>query len=239
MKKINGLIFISMISILVISCKKITLIGEGPIVTQDRILNNYSGVNLRCNAELIFREDANYSIKIMAQQNILDAMITEVEGSNLVIRYKNDVQVSSHERITIMVTGPAANSLRISGIGNIKTLDPIHPTILDLDISGSGNINLNSVTTNYISANISGSGNIIIGGGSSGEEKLNISGSGNMNLADIITNRVTTNTSGSGTTRVNATQLLDVTISGSGSVYYKGNPAINTHTSGSGSIIHL
>jgi hypothetical protein len=219
------------------SCSKIT--GEGPVVTETRNVANFTGIDLRCSADVYYRQDAAYKVEVNAQQNILDVLIIEISNGKLVVRYKNDVFVKSDHKTTVIVSAPEANSFRISGSGDIKTTGPLTPSNLNLDISGSGNILLTELTTDFIDANISGSGNIGAPGGTTTEEKLNISSSGNIDLSNVSAIKVSTTTSGSGGTKVNASETLDVTISGSGSVYYKGNPVVNVNISGSGKVMRM
>ncbi|MFL5771756.1 MAG: head GIN domain-containing protein [Flavisolibacter sp.] len=237
MKKFT-LLFISM-SLLMVSCIKEQVSGDGPLVTETRSINNFSAIDLQCSANVVYKQDAAYKVEITAQQNILDVMITEVSNNKLVIKYKNDVRVKSHDQITIVVSSPDMRPLRISGSGNITTLAPLNSSSMEMNISGSGNIDVAEITTGMIDASISGSGNMKISAGTGSEEKLRISGSGNIDMQNVVVTKATTTTSGSGESRVNASQNLDVTISGSGSVYYKGTPIINTSISGSGKVIHL
>jgi len=237
MKKITLLLF--SVSIMLASCIKEQINGDGPLVTATRSINNFSGIDLRCSANIIYKQDAAYKVEVTAQQNILDVMITENSNSKLVIRYKNDVRVKSHDQITIIVSSPDLRNVRISGSGNVTSTTPLNATSFEMDISGSGDINFTDLTTGVIDAAISGSGNIKVNSGTGTEEKLRISGSGNINLENVVATKANTTTSGSGETRVNASQNLDVNISGSGSVYYKGTPVVNTSISGSGKVIHL
>jgi hypothetical protein len=236
MKKINlvlalaGMIFLS-------SCEKIT--GEGPVVTETRNISNFEGIDLRVSADVYFQQSATYKVEVSAQQNILDVLETYVTGNKLVVKYKDNVRVKSHEPVMVLVSAPSSNLFRVSGSGNISATGILNPVNLELDISGSGNINLVEVNTGTIDASISGSGNIKINSGTANHEKLRISGSGNIDLGNVLAQTADTHTSGSGDIRVHASQNLDVKISGSGSVYYKGNPIINSTISGSGKLVHF
>src|SRR5689334_4913054 len=88
MKKITLLLF--SVSILMVSCIKEQVDGNGPLVTEARNITNFSGLDLRCSANVVYKQDPVYKVEITAQQNILDVMITEVSNSKLVIKYKND-----------------------------------------------------------------------------------------------------------------------------------------------------
>ncbi len=219
------------------SCEKV--VGEGPVVTENRTKGEFSGIDLRVSGNVYYTQSPEYKIEVSAQQNILDVLETYVSNNKLVIKYENDVRVRRHEDITVNISAPDLNSLRVSGSGNISTTGMLKPNSMDMDVSGSGNINVANITTNYIEANISGSGNIKVQNGTAAEEKLKISGSGNLDLMNVAAKTATTTTSGSGDTKVKVSERLNVTISGSGSVYYIGQPAINTSISGSGKVRQL
>jgi len=236
MKKIS-LAIIVMLSLFAFSCRKVT--GDGPVVNQTRVVPDFNGLDLRVGATVDYTQSPVSKVEVSAQQGILDVLQTYVSNNKLVVKYKDGIRVNSHEAIRVEISAPQVNSLRLSGSGNLYVNGPFTPGSLDLDISGSGDMNLAELNTGYLDANISGSGNIRISQGSVTEEKLKISGSGNMNLENLTASRVTTNTSGSGTMRVTATQTLNVTISGSGNVYYKGSPQISAFISGSGKVNHF
>ncbi|HEU4472352.1 MAG TPA: head GIN domain-containing protein [Flavisolibacter sp.] len=219
------------------SCEKVT--GEGPVVSETRNIVNFSGVDFRVAGEVYVNQDPAYKVELNAQQNILNELETYVSNGRLVIRFKNGVKVRDYDPIRIMVSAPEINHLRLSGSGNITGTGILSSTRMDMDISGSGNINVIGLNTAFLDANISGSGNIKVNSGTATEENLKISGSGSIDLVNVAANKATTRTSGSGEMRVNASQSLNVTISGSGSVYYKGTPAVNTSISGSGRVIQI
>ncbi|HEX2606705.1 MAG TPA: head GIN domain-containing protein [Flavisolibacter sp.] len=236
MNKISIVLF-SLIALIFTSCEKIT--GEGPVETVNRSVSPFAGIDLRCSASVYFTQSPDYKVEVSAQRNILDVLETYVSDNKLVVKFKNGVNVRSHEAIRVIVSAPTLRSLRVSGSGNINVTGPFNPSMLDMDISGSGSILISELHTDFMDAKISGSGNIKVVSGTATEETLKISGSGNLDLTDVVAARIRTMTSGSGNIKVTATENLDVTISGSGDVFYKGSPAINLKVSGSGKVVHL
>ncbi len=216
------------------ACKKIT--GEGPVVNETRQITGFSGVDLRSSADVYFTQAPQFKVEITAQQNILDVIETYVFNNRLVVKYKNNVNIKSHEPVMVVVHAPSLNFLRVSGSGNITATNISQSALMDMDISGSGSINITDLVTGNIKANISGSGEMKINSGSANELDLKISGSGDIDFANVVANKAVTNTSGSGNIRLHATESLKVKISGSGDVYYKGNPLISTTISGSGQV---
>lgn len=237
MKQIAQLSLFLFLLISFTACEKIE--GDGPMITEDRTQNNFSGIDLRVSGNVYFQQLPTYKVQVTAQRNVLDVLETYVSNGRLVIRFENDVRVRTQVDIAIHISAPDINSLRVSGSGDIYAAAPVHATNMEMDISGSGNITLHQLDADYIDAGISGSGDINIDHGVITDERLKISGSGNIDLANIVARNANTNTTGSGDIRVHVTDRLEVTIKGSGSVYYHGNPIINSDVSGSGRIKHF
>lgn len=225
------------LAVVTASCSKETLFGEGPVVTETRAISNFHGVSTGVPGKINFTIDPVYKVEIKAQQNIIDAMLTNVVNGILDIDFRHDVRVREHENITINISAPSADFFRLSGSGDIAAEGNLVSQNLVLELSGSGSIMVDKATVaDKINARISGSGNMSVLNGSAKNEELRISGSGNMNLADVAAERAEVNISGSGDMRVNLSQALSAKISGSGSIYYKGNPSISSQVSGSGTI---
>lgn len=236
MKRIS-IILLSILVLGLTACEKVR--GEGPMVTETRNVSNFSGIDLRCEADLYYRTAPDYSVELSGQQNVLDVLETYTSEGKLVIRYRGDVRVRSHDRLHIQIAGPAVNELRVRGSGEIMTSGPLTPSRIDMDVDGSGSIRVSELTANLIDAEVMGSGNIRVAGGSATEIKTLISGSGDIDLAAVPAREATTFTSGSGDTRLHVSDRLKSTISGSGDVFYRGNPTVETHISGSGRVIRL
>jgi len=257
MKKISFVLAIFPITLLIVSCEKIK--GKGDVITENRTVTGYSGIGLCLSGTVYYKQDSVYSLQIIAQQNILDRLVTEVEGNTLIIKMKPHVILGAHDPIRIYVTAPDVSSLDVSGSGDFYTENNWLGGDITADISGSGSINIAYLEANRFSAKVSGSGSINIAyleanrfsakvsgsgsirtlGGKVTEEDPKISGSGDIDQQNVVCDNVYTSTSGSGETYVNAQKWLDVNISGSGDVYYYGNPTIEVRISGSGSLKKL
>lgn len=235
MKKMNLLLLAVMGTVLITSCEKIK--GEGPVVTENRNVGTFAGVDLRGDATVYFTKGNDVKIELNGQHNVLNVLETYKSGSNLVIKYRNDIRLGRHEPVTIYLTAPDLNDLRISGSGDIFVTGDIINNDMEMDISGSGSINMDKLMTGYLDVNISGSGSMEIEDGEADEEILKISGSGNIYFPNLVARKAITTTSGSGDIRIHVTDELRSTISGSGSVYYKGQPSIlSSNISGSGKV---
>jgi len=209
---------------------------------QNRDVPSFSEVSMRVSGRLYLEQGDRQSVRVVAGESVLDEIITEVTDRSLIIRFKsNNLFMRSFNpgKIEIYVTVPEINALSVSGSGDIVAGDEIKTRILDLSVSGSGNISFEELVAERVKAGISGSGNVQVMGGRSGELTVAVSGSGSYKGADFEVSNVDVKISGSGNCTVHAGESLKARVSGSGNVVYSGNPSIDTSVVGSGRVKKL
>lgn len=211
-----------------------------PVLAKNEIreVSPFSKIALRISAKVYVVQGDKQSVKIVAEPETLEEIITEVKDRTLNIRYPNNniFKRWNPGKVEIFITVPEVDGLNVSGSGDIVS-EEIDTRILDLVVSGSGNITIDQLTAERVDAGISGSGNIRLKDGGVAEElKVRISGSGNADARGFEAKNVDVQTSGSGSCSVISNGTIKARISGSGNVYYSGNPAIDSSVSGSGSV---
>lgn len=207
--------------------------GEGPIVEKTLQLDDFQGVVLTISGNVILTQGAQQSVRISAQQNIIDLMETEVNGG--VWKIKTRENINRHEPIKIYITIPHLNYAQVSGSGKIITQNTFTGCEqLKIGISGSGDLQI-SADARAVDAQISGSGDIELSGNTT-DISMHISGSGDIEADDMTSQNANVHISGSGNCKLHATKALEVHVSGSGDVYYKGSPSIDSRISGSGGL---
>ncbi|WP_319479584.1 head GIN domain-containing protein [uncultured Draconibacterium sp.] len=206
---------------------------------ETRDVSSFSEISLRIPATVHLKQGSPQSVRIEGKQSTLEDIITEVNGSKLIIRFpgKSIFQRNYKPgRIDIYITVPDVNGLGVSGSGDILA-NEIKARIIDLAVSGSGNIEIDDLTSDKVKGAISGSGNIKIeGDGVANELSVSISGSGNCKADGFEAEDITVSTSGSGNCNVKSNGTLKARIAGSGSVYYKGSPRVDASVAGSGRV---
>ena len=203
-----------------------------------RDLPPFTKISLKISGKVYLEQGNTQSVKIVAEDETLEEIITEVKDRTLSIRFPNSNMFRNWNpgKIEIYITIPGIDALTVSGSGDIFS-KAVNSRIIDLAVSGSGNIDIDNLSGEQVSAAISGSGNISVSGpGVAGELKARISGSGNINASEFEAERVDVQTSGSGNCSVMSNGEIKARISGSGNVNYSGNPAIDSAISGSGKV---
>jgi hypothetical protein len=238
MKKLTTILLAATAVVSSVSCKKDT-VGEGPVTSQTRSIQNFTGIELKMNGNVYYTKSDVVRLEVIAPESIHSMLETGVINGKLLIRYSNGKSYDNDASIRINVSAPDVNTFLLNTSGSIFVMNDIQPANLLLRSHGSGDIVLQKVFTGNIDAESSQSGRITAGTGSANFEKLKTDGSGKIDLSGIAAKTVTTHTVGSGDIRVKVSDNLDVDIDGSGSVYFSGNPYITTHISGSGHLVRL
>jgi hypothetical protein len=211
--------------------------GQGEIVEQTINPGHFDGFVSGIPADIYLTQGSEQKVVIRAQQNIIDNIETDrFDSGTWTIHYRELVRYS--KPVKIFITVPTLNKAGVSGSGNIVGMTPFtNLDKLNLIVSGSGSIDLNSVS-NQADVIVSGSGTITLEGGTD-QVNMVISGSGSFHGTNFITRRAEVFVSGSGDARLGVDEYLRATVSGSGDVYYYGNPELVRHISGSGSIVRI
>lgn len=211
--------------------------GNGDIDSEYRSVTSFSKVELDFDAEVYLSQGPNREVKIVASDNLFDYIETDVKGSKLSLDVQGGRCIDEdHGDVKIYITNPDFNALEISGSGEMKNLTPLVLNDLEIDINGSGDIDLDGLDLDDYEIKVSGSGEVTLSGSNADEGDIDVSGSGDVDLSGLRTSDVTIDISGSGNVEVDVVNQLNADITGSGDVKYSGSPVVNTNITGSGSI---
>lgn len=210
---------------------------------EEREVPSFSEISLRISGNVYLEQGDRQSVRVVASSSTLEEVITEVKGRTLIIRFRTNNlfrKTFNPGKVEIYVTVPEINALAVSGSGDIVAADEIKSRILDLTVSGSGDISLKNLEADRVKATVSGSGNILINkGGLADELTAAISGSGNVKAENFEARSVDAKISGSGNCSVYASSSLKARVAGSGNILYKGNPQLDSTVLGSGRVKKL
>jgi hypothetical protein len=210
--------------------------GSGDLVTESRDVGGFDRVVLRGSGEVIITQDGTESLTVETDDNVIEYVTTEVKGRTLELGFEGfeDAVLVSPTRLIFDLHLKDLTGLEISGSGDMEA-ESIETDRLEIKVSGSGDVRIDSLAAEEVELKISGSGDIELAGDAARQD-ITISGSGKCRAGDLRGEVVDVSVGGSGDAIVWATESLDVRITGSGSVDYYGAPSTDLSTSGSGSI---
>lgn len=209
--------------------------GNGQVTSSDRATGDFKDLVVAGPMHAFIHQGPVQDAKIEAESNLIPYVETRLHDGKLEIKFKNHVQITSHQPINIYLTAPHIQRLNMLGSGDIKVQDSlVSDTGIKLSVAGSGNIQI-QMNAPALDADIAGSGDII----ASGETRnisLHILGSGDFKGADLKSEQAVIKIAGSGNAHVFSSLKLTTKIFGSGNIYYRGNPSLETTSAGSGKV---
>jgi ribosomal silencing factor RsfS len=92
--------------------------------TEDRHLSGFNSVSVAGSFDVVITQGSTESVKVQAPSDIINRIITEVEGSTLKIYTKNDndwhLVDGGHKKIMIYVSIKDVNAVSLSGSGDVS-----------------------------------------------------------------------------------------------------------------------
>lgn len=219
------------------SWKRDKIKGNGKEVTISKTTADYDEILAGgfFDVALVAGKEGNITIK--GEENLLEYINVEVENGTLKIHVNNDKSIECSSNKTIIITVPVEKigKIKFAGSGDIYTKDAINATNLELSLTGSGDMKIETNATN-LSASLKGSGDVILSGKTT-ELELNLVGSGDIDSSKLNSDNAKAKVAGSGDIKVKCTKNLNAAVAGSGSIHYKGKPeSIDKVVNGSGEI---
>lgn len=209
--------------------------GSGNLVEENRQVSGFDRVNLAGIGRLEIRLGEQEALRVEAEDNLQEHIITEVRGDTLFIGIEQGVNIDPTRQITYHLTATNLTGLVISGAGEANA-PSLEAENFDVLISGAGNLTLEALNADTLTVDISGAGNLEIQGGQVERQDISISGSGSYNARQLESQVVDITISGLGSATVRVQELLNAEVSGSGQVRYIGQPEVNEDVSGVGSV---
>lgn len=198
--------------------------GNGNMTTKERKTSEYDEIDVAgfFNVELVSGAEGNITIE--AEENLIDYIVTEVNGDRLVIKTKNgySIRTSMNRSILVIVPFKDISKVSLSGSGDVVTKNRIKADTFRTNLSGSGDVDL-EIDANRVTANVSGSGDMKLNGNTS-DFNCNVTGSGDIHAYELKAKDVTASVTGSGDVKAYCDGVLKANIVGSGDVTYQGNP---------------
>ncbi len=230
-----------------------SVIGSGKAGTEDRTVSNITGVDLAMSGTMDVTIGASESLRIEADDNLLQYIQTDVSGGTLEVKTRPGVNLQSVRPIKYHLTVTGLNSLSSSSSGDIiapdlksnnfsiaisssgnlslKKLDCIS---LVVRVSSSGDTSISALTAKTLSVSISSSGNVDIAGGQVQQQTITISSSGQYRARDLASENADVSLSSSGDATLRVSAVLSGRLSSSGNINYIGSPKVNVSNSSSG-----
>jgi hypothetical protein len=220
------------------SCREIAgrrVRGSGHITTENRNVSGFNRIDVSGAIDVYIKQDSTTSVKVEADDNILEYIVVNTSGSTLEIHTENNIRLKPSHKIKVYVSNPEYKELQVSGASSIRSENEItSPDVLHVDMSGASEGRL-EVNAPKISVNLSGASNANIKGKTKDFEG-GASGASEIRGFDLLSENADVDASGASSIEIYASVKIAGQASGASSVNYKGNAQATVEKSGASSV---
>jgi len=210
--------------------------GNGNVTEEIRDLDGFTGLHISSGIDVYMSQDSRYSVKVVADENLMDIIKTEIKGGILEVGVeKPGIRRAKSKKVTVSL--PELDRLKISSAGDCIGETPFNCKDLDINISSAGDLML-EVYADRIKLNISSSGDAKLSG-EVNDFDASLSSAGDLEAYDLIAKKAKVSVSSAGNARVYATEELNMSTSSAGNIYYRGDAkVVRSSTSSAGNIVN-
>ncbi len=182
--------------------------GSGSVATEERSVGGITGVSLETLGDLTVEVGNLESLRVEAEDNLLQYLKTTVRGGVLVIEQEPSVNLRPKKSVRYYLTIKGLESVDASSSGSV-TAPALRAGHFAVNISSSGNVHLAALEADSLEVTLTSSGNLKIGGGQVGTQQVRLSSSGDYGAGDLRSGSATVDVSSSGNATIWVTDRLD------------------------------
>ncbi len=207
--------------------------GNGNIVKEIRSVKSFNSIEAASAFNITVIKGDVQELLIETDDNLLEQIISKVEGDELILSTKGNINRPTKMNVTITI--PELKEIDLSGACELISESRFENSKMELELSGASHADI-KVKCEEIDIDMSGASKLNISGYAS-TQKIEASGACKIYSYDLESNKVDINCSGASTVKIFVKEAIHGDISGASNVYYKGNPkAVVVETSGAASV---
>lgn len=135
-----------------------TVIGKGDVESMEVQVPEFDGVSVTGTCNVDIQIGATQHVELSAQPEVLDVMTYEVRNGILQIGLKNGYTVKNSKDISASIVIPELSYVAVTGAGDYELKGSVQG-FLDINITGTGNVNAFDLEVEDCTIQISGAGN--------------------------------------------------------------------------------
>lgn len=208
--------------------------GNRNVVSEERsIRSDFEIINVQQGINLTITQGKPTDIRVEADENILDLLITEVKNNELNIYFEKNVNQAKARNVYL--TTETISKIKASSGASVKSENTIQATSLNLDSSSGSTIKIHANANDIKSESSSGSSIKLYG--KCNTFSAEASSGSTINAQELKTSNAKTSTSSGANIDVFVTGKLTAKASSGGDIDYEGNPSeVDKETSSGGSV---
>ena len=198
--------------------------GSGNVITKDITVKSFDELNASGVFNLLLSQGDKESLKIEADDNLMDLFIIENEGSTLTIKMKKNSNFNSKKQLKVYVTFKTLKSMDLGMVGGTSSDEKLKFAELKLKNQSVGSVSLN-MTLQTLNMENQSVGSVKLEGSAENAVVKNNS-VGSINAGNFVVQKMDIENNGVGSATVNAEKELKYSDSFLGKVSNRGNATV-------------
>ncbi len=198
--------------------------GSGNVITKDITVKSFDELNASGIFNLLLSQGDKETVKIEAEDNLMDLFIVENEGSTLKISMKKNSNFNSKKKLKVYVTFKNLKSMKLGMVGGTSSDEKLKFTDLKLKNQSVGSVDLN-MTLQTIHLENESVGTLKLEG-SADNAVVKSNSVGSIQAGNFVVQKMEIDNNGVGSATVNAEKELKMSDSFLGKVSNKGNATV-------------
>ena len=206
-----------------------------------RRVSNFKGIHISSGIDLYLKQGSVESVKVVAEKDRMDKIITENEGGILKIYVESskswfDFEWKKSKAMRVYVTVKDLNSLSATGGSDIYTENKLDLINLEVRATGGSDIRL-TLDADELTCSTTGGSDVILAGTAT-VFKASSTGGSDLKASNLKTNFCTVSSTGGSDAYVWAEKEISISATGGSDIYHKGGARVVKSSSTGGSDIH-
>jgi hypothetical protein len=208
------------------------------LVQETRGVEGFDSISLRGFGSVRIEQGDSEALTIEAPEDVMPRVTSEIKDGTLILGLEKGGWLEGLRRkkmsIRFSVPMKRIKGITLSGVGDIDA-PSVTTEALSVVVSGAGNVAIDSLTAEVLDVTLSGAGSCKIAGRTD-TQTIRVSGAGSYAGPDLESSAASVDVSGAGDVTIHVRDTLDAKVSGTGSIRYYGGPTVRQRVTGVGSI---
>ena len=215
-----------------------TVRGSGVVVEETREVSGIDGVNLATIGDLTIEVGGSESLRIEAEDNLMEYLETEVRGGNLRIETQNRIRLEATKPVKYYLTVKELETIEISSVGKIEAPN-LEAEEFSITINSTGDLEIGELNADTLEVDIGSTGNLHIAGGEVKSQNITLGSSGNYTAQDLASDEADVRLRSTGSATIWVKDNLKANLSSTGDLRYRGDPTVDATTNSTGEVIQI
>ncbi len=197
--------------------------GNGNVIGDERNVADFNRIKVSEGLTVVFTQADNYSVEVVADENLIEKIATEVHGDVLKVYVEGRKGIRRAKSKKILVSAPYLKGVSASSGADFIAKNIVDGDEINISVSSGADVKM-KVDYNKLSCSVSSGADAYLSG-NAGSTKLSSSSGADINAKGLMAGNVNASASSGAGISVSVSNSIYASASSGGDIDYYGNPS--------------